>query len=94
MLGWERGEFNEAVADLFGFHAIQMGLPDVDAGEMAKLRTLGQIVDYMNGATRDAKWRETTNEMGEAPVLDVGSKKMTNANSMPNTPTPTKSLTV
>ena len=28
------------------------------------------FVDYLNGATRDAKWRETTNEMGEAPVLD------------------------
>ncbi|MCB9660084.1 MAG: SDR family oxidoreductase [Sandaracinaceae bacterium] len=25
------------------------GLPDVDAGEMAKLRTLGEIVAYMNG---------------------------------------------
>ena len=35
------------------------------------------FVDYMNGATRDAKWREATNEMGEVPVLDVGSKKMT-----------------
>jgi len=35
------------------------------------------FVDYMNGATRDAKWREATNELGEVPVLDVGSKKMT-----------------
>ena len=35
------------------------------------------FVDYMNRATRDAKWREATNELGEVPVLDVGSKKMT-----------------
>jgi hypothetical protein len=26
------------------------GLPDVDAGEMAKLRTLGEIVTYMGGS--------------------------------------------
>ncbi len=37
MLGWERGEFNEAVADLFGFHAVQMGLPQVDALESNRM---------------------------------------------------------
>jgi glutathione S-transferase len=35
------------------------------------------FVDYMNGATHDAKWREAVNEMGECPVLDVGPKKLT-----------------
>jgi glutathione S-transferase len=34
-------------------------------------------VDYMNGATREAAWREQTNEMGEAPVLDDGGKRLT-----------------
>ncbi len=42
------------------------------------LRALGQpfeavFVDYMQaGATRDPAWRETVNEMGEAPVLEDG----------------------
>ena len=27
------------------------------------------FVDFMHGRTRDAAWREQTNEMGEAPVL-------------------------
>jgi glutathione S-transferase len=31
----------------------------------------------MNGATREAAWRESTNNMGEAPVLDIGPKKLT-----------------
>jgi glutathione S-transferase len=35
------------------------------------------FVDYMNGATRDPKWREGVNEMGEAPVLDIGVKRLT-----------------
>jgi len=35
------------------------------------------FVDYMHGATRDASWREGINEMGEAPVLDDGAKRLT-----------------
>ena len=35
------------------------------------------FVDFMQGRTRDAAWREQTNEMGEAPVLDDGAKRMT-----------------
>jgi glutathione S-transferase len=29
------------------------------------------FVDFMHGATRQAGWRESTNEMGEAPVLEL-----------------------
>jgi glutathione S-transferase len=36
------------------------------------------FVDYMKGgATRDPAWRGETNEMGEAPVLDDGPKRLT-----------------
>lgn len=35
------------------------------------------FVDFMNGATRDAKWRESVNAMGEAPVLEHGGRKLT-----------------
>lgn len=46
------------------------------------LRALGQpfepvFVDFMHGATRDARWREQVNEMGEAPVLEDGSLRLT-----------------
>lgn len=30
MLGWEQGELDQAVADIFGFHALQLGLPELD----------------------------------------------------------------
>ena len=29
------------------------------------------FVDFFKGATREAKWRESVNEMGEAPVLEA-----------------------
>jgi glutathione S-transferase len=35
------------------------------------------FTDYMKGATRDPKWRETVNEMGEAPVLEGDGRKLT-----------------
>jgi glutathione S-transferase len=35
------------------------------------------FVDYMNGLTRDAAWREQVNEMGEAPVLEDGPRRLT-----------------
>lgn len=30
LLGWEQAQLNEAVADIFGFHALQLGLPALD----------------------------------------------------------------
>jgi glutathione S-transferase len=35
------------------------------------------FTDFMKGATRDPKWREAVNEMGEAPVLEGDGKKLT-----------------
>jgi SAM-dependent methyltransferase len=31
LLAWERERFDEAVADMFGYHALQLGLPELDA---------------------------------------------------------------
>ena len=46
------------------------------------LRALGEkyeshYVDYMNGTTREPGWRESTNEMGEVPVLEDGERTLT-----------------
>ena len=35
------------------------------------------FVDFFNGATRDAAWREQANEMGEVPVLEDGGRRLT-----------------
>lgn len=31
LLAWEQAEFNRAVGDIFGYHALQLGLPELDA---------------------------------------------------------------
>ena len=33
-------------------------------------------VDFFNGQTRDPAWREAVNELGEAPVLEHGGKRL------------------
>jgi glutathione S-transferase len=35
------------------------------------------FTDFMHGATRDPKWRDAVNEMGEAPVLEHADKRLT-----------------
>jgi glutathione S-transferase len=35
------------------------------------------FVDFMHGKTRDESWRDQTNEMGEAPVLDDAPRRIT-----------------
>ena len=30
LLAWENGQFKEAVSDIFGYHALQLGLPELD----------------------------------------------------------------
>ena len=34
------------------------------------------FVDFFKGATRDPKWREAINEQGEAPVLEMDGRKL------------------
>jgi glutathione S-transferase len=34
------------------------------------------LVDYFSGQTRDPKWRESVNAMGEVPVLEEGATKL------------------
>lgn len=46
------------------------------------LRALGVpyeavFVDFMSGATRTPAWREQANEMGEVPVLEDGTRRLT-----------------
>ena len=46
------------------------------------LRALGlrfqtRFVDFMHGATRTPEWRGATNQMGEVPVLDDGTRRLT-----------------
>src|SRR5688500_590362 len=37
LLAWERAEFDRAVSDIFGYHALQLGLPELDTLESNRM---------------------------------------------------------
>jgi hypothetical protein len=41
LLAWELGRLDQFVADAFGFHALQLGLPEVDGCAPTACRTAG-----------------------------------------------------
>lgn len=51
MLDWERAQFDQAVADLFGFHALQLGLPEIDALATNRMPHRWLALDGADGAS-------------------------------------------
>ncbi|MBP6646656.1 MAG: methyltransferase domain-containing protein [Burkholderiaceae bacterium] len=47
MLAWERRQFDLAVSDVFGYHALQLGLPEIDTLQTNRMphRCLAQSID-------------------------------------------------
>ena len=54
LLGWERANFGEAVSDIFGYHALQLGLPELDSLQTNRM---------------PHKWQASTSELSEALSL-------------------------
>ena len=59
LLGWEQAAFDESVADIFGYHAIQLGLPAVEALRANRMphRWLGLEHGATPRAIKRAYWR-------------------------------------
>ena len=55
LLAWERAEFDRAVSDIFGYHALQLGLPELDALQANRM-------PHKWLALRGARCRETRRE--------------------------------
>ncbi|MDO5290296.1 MAG: methyltransferase domain-containing protein [Pseudomonadota bacterium] len=55
VLAWERARFDAALADVFGYHALQIGLPDIDALAANRMphRWLGVATPPVAGASAE-----------------------------------------
>jgi SAM-dependent methyltransferase len=57
LLDWERQRFDVAVADLFGYHAVQLGLPEIDALRTNRMshrwQALPEVVDVQGVPSAD-----------------------------------------
>ena len=49
LLAWEQARIDEAVADVFGYHALQLGLPELDA--LRSNRMLSRFTPRPSAAT-------------------------------------------
>ena len=54
VLQWEQAHLDTAVADLFGFHALQLGLPELDALHANRMPHRWVATDALTVAVSDA----------------------------------------
>lgn len=45
MLRWEQTQFDRTVVDIFGYHALQLGMPDIDALRENRIPFSAQVLD-------------------------------------------------
>lgn len=62
LLTWEQHHLDTAVADLFGFHALQLGMPELDA-----LRANRMPHRWVGAESADADPADSAGEAGDAP---------------------------
>ncbi|XHS76623.1 class I SAM-dependent methyltransferase [Burkholderiaceae bacterium UC74_6] len=49
LLGWEQGQLDAVVADIFGFHALQLGLPELPALAANRMPHRWLALDHVSG---------------------------------------------
>lgn len=54
LLAWEQAQVDRCVADVFGFHALQLGLPELDALRANRMPHRWQAVDHARAATMES----------------------------------------
>ncbi|OGA95310.1 MAG: methyltransferase type 11 [Burkholderiales bacterium RIFCSPHIGHO2_12_FULL_61_11] len=58
LLAWERAQFDEAVSDIFGYHALQLGLPELDALQANRMphRWLAMVPAALSTEASSQRW--------------------------------------
>jgi SAM-dependent methyltransferase len=51
ILAWEQAQLDRVVSDIFGFHALQLGLPQLDALRENRMPCHGLVLDAASGAS-------------------------------------------
>lgn len=62
LLAWEQDQMDRCVADVFGFHALQLGLPELDALRANRMPHQWQAVDHAPAAAVESRTQ------GEVPA--------------------------
>ena len=68
LLAWEQAHLDTAVADVFGFHALQLGLPELDALRMNRMPHRWVATEQPEPAALASAIDDDTNEVPRAAV--------------------------
>lgn len=79
LLDWERTQFDQAVSDVFGYHALQLGLPELDALQANRMPHKWLALDSLplppapnKAPTHDTSVRPPASSPRAALVTDAG----------------------
>jgi len=64
LLDWERRQINDAVADIFGYHALQLGVPELNALEANRIPHQWLVADHWSHY-----WSDTAAQSGRSVSL-------------------------
>ena len=59
MLEWEQAQLDRVVSDVFGYHALQLGLPQLDALRENRMPCRGLVLDAASGASAPYRFPRT-----------------------------------
>ena len=95
MLDWERAQIDEVVADIFGFHALQLGLPALDALRANRMphrwyASDGSDLDPPAGTDTSPAHGNTGHDSGQR--IDAGKRRVALACDFSALPFPPNSL--
>ncbi|CAN0619665.1 Methyltransferase type 11 [Burkholderia multivorans] len=70
VLGWEQALLDRIVSDVFGFHALQLGLPQLDALRENRMPCRGLVLDPASGASAPYQypWAREAHSPEHAPA--------------------------
>ena len=73
MLAWERAQFELAVSDVFGYHAVQLGLPELDALQANRMPHKWLAVSVL--PAEPGALAPPEKPASSAPAADTGSRR-------------------
>ncbi|WCM18808.1 class I SAM-dependent methyltransferase [Paraburkholderia bryophila] len=72
VLDWEQTQLDRVVSDVFGYHALQLGLPQLDALRENRMPCRGLVLDAASGASAPYSYPRGLRHGGNGHAANVG----------------------
>ncbi|RAS38268.1 class I SAM-dependent methyltransferase [Paraburkholderia bryophila] len=72
VLDWEQTQLDRVVSDVFGYHALQLGLPQLDALRENRMPCRGLVLDAASGASAPYSYPRGLRHGGNGHAANIG----------------------